>query len=214
MAYTLGDLRTTVRNRIADPNFSTALIDQFINDEQREIFGYYDLPFNRAVTTHTLTSGTNTINLPAGHQKTKGLRIIAPQNDDRDLSRFYLPWNRFKQNFREASYYSDTDPTYWSIYDTQIVFSYNSDKNYTLQHDYLITPTELTEDADVPELPEEFREILVLGAMVRAYEVNDDNDIAQYQQSKKNLLIGAMLKRYSPQQSANTNILRNTYRGI
>jgi len=214
MAYTLADLRTSVKNRIADPNFNNALIDEFINSEQREILGYYNLPFNRTQTQYTITQGSNTNTLPARHQKTIGLRVIAPQNDDRDLSRYYLPWKRFKQTFREADYYSNTDLLYWSIYNNEIVFAYNSDKTYTVEHDYITTVEDLVDDNDVPELPEEFREILIIGAMVRCYEVNDDNDIAQYQQSKKNLLVQAMLKRYAPQQSATTNTLRNSYRGI
>jgi hypothetical protein len=214
MAYILEDLRTSVKNRIADPNFNNALIDEFINDEQKEILGYYNLPFNRTQTQYTVTQGTSTIPLPARHQKTIGLRVIAPKNDDRDLSRYFLPWKKFKQTFREPDYYSNTDLLYWSIFNDNIVFAYNSDKTYTVEHDYITTVEDLVNDTDVPKLPEEFREILVLGAMVRAYEVNDDNDIAQYQQGKKNLLVQAMLKRYAPQQSAATSVLSNSYRGV
>jgi hypothetical protein len=83
-----------------------------------------------------------------------------------------------------------------------------------MEIDYLITPVELVDDSDVPEIPQEFQEILVLGALVRALEVNDDNDIAQYQQGKKNLLVQAMLKRLAPQQTAKTLVLRNSARGI
>lgn len=215
MSYTLASIRTQVLNRLSDQNFSTAIINQFINDEQREIFNYFDLPFNRTTTPHTINQGENIIALPSGHQKTKGLRIIAPQNYDTDLTQYYLPWGRFKQYFRqEPDYYSESDLVWWTIYNSNIEFSNNADKTYTLEQDYLITPTPLEEDNDVPEVPEEFQEILVLGALVRALEVNDDNDIAQYQQGKKNLLVQAMLKRLAPQQSGKTNVIRNTRRGI
>lgn len=215
MSYTLGDIRTQVKNRLSDQNFSDAVINQFVNDEQREIFNYFDLPFNRTTIEHTVAQGANTINLPTGHQKTKGLRIIAPENDDRDLTQSYLPWGRFKQYFRqEPDFYSESDLVWWTIYNDKIEFANNADKSYTLEQDYLIRPTEMTEDNDVPEIPEEFQEILVIGALVRALEVNDDNDIAQYQQGKKNLLVQAMLRRLAPQQSGKTNIIRNTYRGI
>jgi len=215
MDYTLKTIRDQVKLRLSDENFEDSLVNQFINDEQREIFAYFDLPFNRTTIQHTVAQGDNTITLPTGHQKTKGLRIIAPQNDDRDLTQYYLPWGRFKQYFRQSpNYYSETDLTYWSIYNNEIVFAYNADKTYTLEQDYLIRPTKLELDLDEPELPEEFQEILVLGALVRCLEVNDDNDIAQYQQGKKNLLVQAMLKRLAPQQSGKTNVLRNSYRGI
>lgn len=215
MAYNLGSLVNKVKSRLSDQNFSTEQIMDFLNDEQREIFNYYDLPFNRTTIQHTITQGNNLVALPTGHQKTKGLRIIAPQNDDKDLSRYYLPWARFKQYFRqEPGFYSESDLVWWTIYNDNIEFANNADKTYTLEQDYLIRPIEMTEDNDVPELPEEFQEILVLGALVRSLEVNDDNDIAQYQQGKKNLLVQAMLRRLAPQQSAKTNIIRNSYRGI
>jgi hypothetical protein len=213
--YNLASIRTQVRNRISDQNFSTALIDQFINDEQREIFNYYDLPFNRTTIEHTINQGENTIALPTGHQKTKGLRIIAPEGYDSDITRGYIPWARFRAVFRQdPDYYSENQLLWWSIYNTDIVFAFNSDRTYTLEQDYLIAPVVMEEDNDVPEIPEEFQEILVLGAYVRALEVNDDNDIAQYQLGKKNLLVQAMLKRLAPQQSGKTLIVRNSYRGI
>ena len=214
MAYTLASIRQTVKDRLVDQNFSSALIDQFINDEQREILNYYDLPFNRATVVHTLVQGASQLDLPVGHQKTKILRITAPSNYDTDITRFYLPYGKFREAFRESSIYTEGTPRWWTIYNDQIIFSWNADTNITLQHDYLKEATALEDDADVPEIPESFQEVLVLGALVRCYETNDDNDIAQYQQGKKNLLVAALLKRYSPQQSGKTDVLRNTNRGI
>jgi hypothetical protein len=215
MAYNLQSIRTQVKNRLSDQNFSDTIITQFINDEQREIFNYYDLPFNRTTIGATITQGNNTIALPAGNQKIKALRTVAPEGDDIDLSPYYVPWARFRNRFRQnPSYYTEVQPYWWSIYNDEIVFSNNSDGTYDMEIDYLITPVELEDDSDVPEIPEEFQEILVLGALVRALEVNDDNDIAQYQQGKKNLLVQAMLKRLAPQQTAKTLVLRNSARGI
>jgi hypothetical protein len=215
MAYNLQSIRLQVKNRLSDQNFDDVLVNQFINDEQRELFNYFDLPFNRVTIQHTVNQGDKIIQLPAGHQKTKGLRVVNPKGYENDLSRFYLPWARFQQYFRPLNTDdSESQLTWWTIYNTQIEFAWDADRTYTLEQDYLVTPIELADDADEPEIPEEFQEVLVLGALVRALEVNDDNDIAQYQQGKKNLLVQAMLKRLAPQQSAKTNILRNTYRGI
>jgi len=214
MAYNLGTLRQTVKDRLTDQNFSSILIDQFINDEQREIFNYYDLPFNRASETQTLTAGASQFALPTGHQKTKVLSITAPAGYDNDLSRYYMPYGRFREAFRETSNYSSSIPTYWTIYNTNVLFAWEADKNYTFQHDYNKSATTLEDDADIPELPEEFQEILVIGALVRCLETNDDNDIAQYQNSKKNLLVQSMLKRFNPQQSGKVERLRNSARGI
>lgn len=214
MAYNLAAIKTLVKDRLQDQNFDDALITQFINDEQREVLNYYNLPFNRMQAPFTLNQGDSTSNLPSDHQETLGLRITAPENYDVELTQWFLPYNRFKDYFREAGYYSQTEPRYWTIRYGKLIFSYEVDKTYTLEHDYLTVVDELVADGDVPSLPVEFQEVLVLGALVRALEVNDDNDIAQYQQGKKNLLVQTMLKRYNPRQSGKVNVLRNTYRGI
>lgn len=214
MAHSLQNIRTLVKDRLQDQNFNDALITQFINDEQREIFNYYNLPFNRQKVPATINQGEFEINLPSDHQKTLGLRITSPANYDAELTQWFLPYNRFKDYFREAEYYSETDPRWWTIFNDKITFAYKADKTYELEHDYLLVVPELEEDADEPLVPTEFQEILVLGALVRCLEVNDDNDIAQYQQGKKNLLVQSMLKRFNPQQAGKVNVLRNTYRGI
>jgi hypothetical protein len=214
MAYNLQTIRDLVKDRLSDENFSNALINQFINDEQRELFNYYDLPFNRGLAVHTLNQGDYTITLPADHQRTTGLRITAPDGYDSELTQWFIPFKRFKDYFREQEYYSETQPRYWTIYNSEIEFAYAVDKTYTIEHNYIATLDKLENDTDVPAVPEEFQEILVLGGLVRSLEVNDDNDIAQYQQGKKNLLVQALLKRYNPQQSGKTTVLRNTNRGI
>jgi hypothetical protein len=214
MAYTLETIRNKVKSRIQDQDFDNTLINDFINDEQRELFAYYDLPFNRTTQSVLINQGEHSFALPAGHQKTKALNVIAPENYDRELSQWYLPYNRFKEQFRPQDFVSETQLKWWTIYDDSIIFSNNADAQYTLEHDYLVAPTELVNNEDVPRLPEAYGEILVLGAMIRCHELNEDNDIATYQLAKKNQLVSAMLKRVSPQQSAKTGILRNSRRGI
>lgn len=214
MSYNLESIRNKVKSRIQDQDFDNNLINDFINDEQREIFAYYDLPFNRATTTNLVTTGTHEIPLPTGHQKTKALNIIAPESYDTELSEFYLPYNRFQEMFRPPQFYTNNQLRWWTIYNTSIIFCNNADQDYTIQHDYLVAPTELVNNEDVPQIPEAYGEILVLGAMIRCHELNEDNDIATYQLAKKNMLVQAMLKRVSPQQSAKTSVLRNSRRGL
>lgn len=214
MAYNLETIRNKVKSRIQDQDFDNTLINDFINDEQRELFAYYDLPFNRAVTTLLITSGTHEVALPDGLQKVKTLNVIAPENYDSELSEWYIPYNRFSEYFRPQDFTSDTQLRYWTINNGKLIFSNNADQNYTLEMTYLKAPTELVNNEDVPALPEAYGEILVLGGMIRCHEINEDNDIAAYQMQKKNQLVQAMLKRNSPQQSAKTGILRNTRRGI
>ena len=214
MAYTLETIRSKVKSRIQDQDFDNTLINDFINDEQREICAYYDLPFNRATSSVLINQGVHSFVLPTGHQKTKALNVVAPENYDRELSQWYLPYNRFKEQFRPADFYDNSQLAWWTIYDDSILFSNNADAQYTLEHDYLVIPAELVNNEDVPVIPEAYGEILVLGAMIRCHEINEDNDIAAYQMQKKNQLVQAMLKRVSPQQSAKTNILRNSRRGL
>lgn len=61
---------------------------------------------------------------------------------------------------------------------------------------YLKRPDELEDDADVPEIPEEFQEALVLGAFKRVLERNEDYDLAAVIGNQYNDQLDRMVNRY------------------
>lgn len=220
MSYTLADIRVRVKNKLDDTDFDSALTDTFINDTQREILNTYQLPFNEKTFSGTLSTGQYTYDLDATltlFQRMINIRLTSPDTNEVDLSDNFVPYRLFRQKYPDPSSQDNHLPSDWTIYANKLIFSTPVDQNYTLDMDYVSGATTLTDDTDVPQIPEEFQETLVLGAYIRALEFNDDNDIADYNRNKRGGYIDQInniVNRYRPTQTAKTTTMRISRRGI
>lgn len=217
MAYDLQDIRTRTLNKLDDDNFSASKVDQFINDTQREIFNTFDWHFSQASSTDTLQEDTRDLDFPTGAQRIRALEITAPDDYEKDLTRFFMDFNTFQKVYpdpvRATGNETEGVPSFWTVYGAKMYFAWFADRDYTIKIYYTKTPTTLVNDADVPEIPEEFGELLVTGAYIRALETNDDNDIADYQRTRYyQPQLQNMLIRFSPRVFGKQPVMRNSNR--
>ena len=82
------------------------------------------------------------------------------------------------------------------------------DKAYALLLRYKKRPSELVNSTDVPLLPQEFRELLVIGAAFRIFEIKDDFVQASYLKSRYDELAMKLVQRYSRKQTGAPSIMR------
>lgn len=184
MSYFLSDLFTRVQNKLDDPSFDTGVLTQFANDTEREVFNRYRINTQeQQIDTITTTAGSRALTgLPgnAGSQAVGvyiSLRIILPVNysmlipyvEYEDADKYYPNYNLLGQG----------TPIAWFIFDGVPTLLNNADKTYTLSAKYTINPTPLVNPTDVPNIPQEFSEITVLGMYARALEFNDEYDESQ-----------------------------------
>ena len=195
MAYVLSNLVSQVQSRLDDTGFSSATIKQFINDAQREVTNDKRWRFMETTTTLTTSSGSQAIgSFPSDYQIAIDLRISQPEAYAKKLP--FLDYSVVDSDYPEATSYGNSTPMFWYEYgNTPYVFP-ASDQTYTLTLRYLKTPTELSADADVPQIPSEFQEILVLGGLWRCHELNDDYDKAAIVRQRADDLLISMTKRY------------------
>jgi hypothetical protein len=204
MAYTLGEIVTKVQQRVRDTGYSSTEIKNYINDTQNDIFNEYRLPFMEATQPYTLTAGVSDITdgdgLPANYVQALDLLLTT---DDRESRLLYRDIRDIDFNYPDAD---DTDayaigvPDSWYNYaDTIRVFAVPDDA-YTVSLRYYKKPTELSGDADVPEVPSEFGEILVVGAAYRVLQVKDNYDQAGILQNKYDELLQKLVSKYSYKQ--------------
>jgi hypothetical protein len=97
-----------------------------------------------------------------------------------DISDNYLEFRDFNKRYPAAETNSVGKPSVWTSYGNKLYFTQPTDQSYTLSLFYLKTPDTLEDDADVPEIPEAFQEVLVLGAYFRILERNEDFDQAAF----------------------------------
>jgi hypothetical protein len=184
MSYTLADLFTRVQNKLDDPSFDTGVLTQFANDTEREVFNRYRINTEEQQNdTITTTAGSRALTgLPgiAGSQAVGvyiNLRIILPVNYSRLIP--YVEYEDADKYYPNYQLLGQGTPIAWFIFDGVPTLLNNADKTYTLSAKYTINPTPLENPTDVPNIPEEYSEITILGMYARALEFNDEYDEAQ-----------------------------------
>jgi len=199
MAYNLLDLRTRVRKKIKDTSYSSSNIDGFINDAQVEIADLFEWPQFEKVVTGALTIGEYTYEQQPDHQLTTRLILLDPDEPTRNwnLTSYYIEQNEFFERFPAPDTLDNSVPLFWTEYGNQIYFNCPCDLAYELRQYFTKVPTELTADADVPELPQNFREALVLGAAYRVEEERDNYDIAAVLRNQFNDRVSDLIMRLS-----------------
>lgn len=207
MAYQLSDIITKVQLRIRDTGYSTSEITNYINDTQNDVFTEHRLPFMQTTQTYQttvddsdLTSGTG---LPTDFVQaidlvmtTQGRESVLEYRDFRQMDEFY-----------PAQPQTGT-PTAWYQYGTEILLYPTPDAVYDLTLRYHKRPVTLAADADVPEIPKEYEELLVVGAAYRVLQVKDNYDQAAILENKYAELLQKLVVNYSVPQTGTPLVVR------
>jgi len=216
VAYNLGTTVTRVQQRIRDTGYSSAEIKSYINDTQNDVYNEYRLPFMQDVQAYTLTANvsdiTNGTGLPTDYVQAMDITLTS---SGREKVLTYMDTQTVD------SMYPDPDdttrhpanvPDKWYIYaDTIKVYPVPNDA-YTVSLRFYKKPTELSADADVPEIPSEFQELLIMGAAYRVMQVKDNYDQAAILQNKYDeILQKLVLKCSQPQVGTPARMRINRY---
>lgn len=208
MAYTLGQLVTDVRNKLDDSNFDATLIKEFINDAQRYLVNKHRFKFMEGTYSGDLTIDQFSYDLPSGVAEVETFRITDPANEEIDITGNYLNYKEFDSQFPDVLADDNGEPHWWTIREGNFLVYPKPDQAYTIDIRYQKDPTALSADADVPDVPERYKELLVLGALVRAHKFNDNYDLAQAEQVMLEEQILDVVARTYTRQTGRPHIMR------
>lgn len=216
MSYITGDIVTKVQQRVRDTGYSSTEIKNYINDAQNDVFNEYRLPFMQATQPYTLAAGTSDITngsgLPTNYVQALDLTLtsagyeeVIPYVDVSEIDQLYPDPDDTAVNPAGV-------PAKWYFYaDTIKVYPVPASA-YTVSLRYYKNPTLVSSDADVPSLPSEFEELLVLGAAYRVLQVKDNYDQAAILQNKYDEILQKLVVKYSQAQvGAPTRMRINRY---
>lgn len=200
MAYNTGSVVTKVQQRVRDTGYSSSEIKGYINDTQNDIFNEYRLRFMEDSQSYTIAVGVSDISNGSGlpTDYVQALDIINSKGD------------RLKYiEVKDISISESGVPTSWYIFNNTINLYPTPSAVDILTLRFYKKPTELSADADVPEVPSEFCEALVLGAAYRVLQVKDNYDQAAILQNKYDEILQKMVVKYSQSQVARPTIIRS-----
>lgn len=196
MDYTLQALiRRVQTDKLDDEEFDTGIITRFINDTQRDIFNQYELSFQEKIFAGTLPSASTMFNVPSDLALLQRA-VLTNGTHVQDITSKYMPWRDFVQMHPDPSANPAGDVTNWTSYAGNIILNCPQEDEQTLTMYYIKKPVVLTTGTQVPEIPQEFEELLVLGAYIRCLKFNEDNDQAAYHEIEYNKLLDLLVTRY------------------
>lgn len=199
MAYNLLDLRSRVRTKIKDSSYSADTIDGYINDAIVEIADLYPWRYSQRLVAGALTVGKFTYDQQTDHQSTTKMVLLHPvtPTSNWDITDNRVPWEDFFKMYPAPDTLDNSQPAIWTEYGNQIYFNCPADLAYTLRQFYQKIPAEVSADNDVPELPVNFREAIVLGASYRCEEERDNFDIAMMLENRFSGRVSNLMARFS-----------------
>lgn len=208
MAYTLATVRNrVVEDKLDDATYEPAIVNRFINDAQRAIFNDVELPFVEKVFVGALPVDEYIFEFPADFQVAQSLVLRTPELNSIDLTDNYLPFRDFNTRYPAPALSASGQPRVWTTYGDKLYFGQPTNGVYTLSLFYIKTPDELTDDAQIPEIPEEFSEALILGAYYRVLQRNEDYDLAAAVEQAYDREMLKMRQRYGQRQRGTPHVM-------
>ena len=183
---------------LTSSNFSTSSgyyatakdsVNASIRHINHEEFGW---PFNHIEQEDILTPGVVRYGYPydAKHIDPESFRI--KRNESLNVETVllkYVDYKDYLNNYIDYEYNENSSvrgtPQYISMSpSSEFIIFPTPDKEFELIYEYYRNPVDLELAQDVPTIPQEFKHIIVDGAMYYAYQFRGDNQSAQISQQK------------------------------
>lgn len=198
MDYNLASLRQRVMiDKLDDEDFDPEIIDNFINDTQRDIFNQFELPFQEKIFQGAIPAGSTMFELPQDLALAQYWSLAGVSN----FSNHNVTWRDFIHANPDVSNQQPGAPSMWTLYAGNVLLDKPTDKEYILTMYYVRKPRTLDQDTSVPEIPEEFSELLILGSLMRVHDRNEDSDLYDKVAGQYERQLNSLVNRYGFRES-------------
>lgn len=205
--YNLGGLINRIKVRLDDEEYPDTTITEFLNDALFDALGEAHYQFLEKVYK-AATQAPGVLPLPRDYQTI----ITMTAKIDKNIWPFeYMDYKDFlaldkdngAKNYRFTVFGGNLLYTVPDVTDSE--HEDGEERFYDLTVYYLAKPLSLVNNTDVPIIPYEFGEVLVMGALARAERLRDNFDYAEIYANKYDELVTNMKLRYCPRQASNEN---------
>lgn len=192
MAYNSKIIIDSVIKRSKDLTFSRELVAEYIDETQKEVLGRNIFRFMETIEdTDYLSYGENEYELENYIQQIINFELT---NESSTLNPTFV-------NYRDFSTYPRREeisrPSGYSFFGNKLLFRSPSDASYLINISYIKAPDTFTDsERQTPDIPEEFKYILIRGGLAGVEEYRENHDIAAVHRRKIEELANDMLLRY------------------
>lgn len=196
MAYDTEALIDEVIELSKDSSLPRSRVLGYIQRTQDAVLGRRRFRFSERRLVQALTSGTTTFSYDTDHQQV--IQVVMSHADiDSPYQPQYLAPDEFFERFPLPESEPAGEPRFYTDFEYKLHWSAPLDRNYTLGMRYLAAPSRLEDtDSSTPDIPEEFKEILLSGALAQVEKYRENHDIAGVYKREVEDLEADMLARY------------------
>ncbi len=183
----LSEIVTSVRGRLDDQAFSSVTITEAANWLQNDIFSDTRTRIMEASTTINASAGAVVADFPDDFNTIISVYQTSPKTFD--LMPMFINHADFVQMFPNYATRASSVIQYWTDFNNQLRFSAPLSTNVVLTMDYIRQPVPMVRDSDVCEIPDQYKEIITRGTLLRVMEQNEDYGEAASERQIVNALI-------------------------
>lgn len=205
--YNLSGLVNRLKVRLDDEEYPDTTLTQFLNDALFDALGEAHYQFLEKIYKAT-TQQPGVLPLPRDYQSL----ITMTAKIDKNVWPFkYMDYKDFLNMDKE----NGVKNYRFTVFGGQLLYNVpniedevdedGDERFYEISLYYLAKPLPLVNDNDVPIIPYEFGELLVMGALARAERLRDNFDYAAIYENKYDELVTNMKLRYCPRQASYDN---------
>lgn len=205
--YNLSGLIDRLKVRLDDAEYADDTLTQFLNDALFDALGEAHYQFLEK-TYKAATQQSGMLPLPRDYQSLITMTAEIGKNvwpfEYMDYKDFLnLSKDNGEKNYRFTVFGGKLLYTVPDVSDDP--YENGEERFYDITVYYLAKPLQLANPTDVPIIPFEFGEILVMGALARAERLRDNFDYAAIYENKYDELVTNMKLRYCPRQLSGEN---------
>jgi len=193
VALRLNETQLTSSN-FADATGFYSAIKEAVNSSLRHINqAHFFWPYNHSTVEDVLTPGISRYALPANAKYIDFGSFRVRRDDSLNVGEGrrlrQMTYSEYLDRHIDQEYETDTNEgavprSVVRTPDQEYIIVPMPDKAYEIDYEYYIVPVDLVLSDDVPSIPEQFRHVIVDGAMYYAYMFRDNIEMANLSQSK------------------------------
>lgn len=171
----LQDIVSKVRGKLGDTSFDEGLITDAANWFINQLFTNTATRMMEETDTLTPSAGDTTVDMPDDFQTLITLNLITPNPPGPyELKDFHMEQIDFMKKWPGWETYPAAHLRDWTDFNNTIRFSAPLLADTVIAIDYLRQPALMVNLTDTCELPDIYQELVVLGALARCMDTNED----------------------------------------
>lgn len=196
--FTLGNIRTAVKDKLDDNQFSDASIDRAANDFQFELLNDNRIRFMEKRATLTTSNGATSVALPTDFMNLINMTVLDSATAFRDITKSgFNEYDTFMASFGNYTVAASSKIYDWTFFGEAIRFGAPANGAYNINIDYMRSATVMVASGDLCEIPVNYRELMTLGTLQRVMRINEDYNESAQEKAELQRLRVSFIKNYA-----------------